>query len=67
MVGFPSHSSLNRTEGLNNLTFGNEIDAVQWFNATTKAWYDIGENEYFEPTMGYWVHATTDCEWEVPL
>jgi parallel beta-helix repeat protein len=67
MVGYPALTNYNRTQGLNNLTFGNEIDAVQWFDATSKTWQDLEENDYFELEMGYWIHATTDCVWEVPL
>jgi parallel beta-helix repeat protein len=67
MVGYPSQTSYNRTEGLNNLTFGVEVDQIQWFNATSKAYEDLEENDFFIPTTGYWIHATSDCEWEVPL
>jgi hypothetical protein len=67
MVGYPSETSYNRTEGLNNLTFGVEVDQIQWFNATSKAYEDLEENDFFIPTTGYWIHATSDCEWEVPL
>jgi parallel beta-helix repeat protein len=67
MVGYPSESNYNRTDGLNNLTFGVEVDEIEWFNATTKTWHEMNENDHFVPTRGYWVHATSDCEWEVPL
>jgi parallel beta-helix repeat protein len=67
MVGYPSLSNYNRTKGLNNLTFGIEVDAIQWFDAATKTWYDLNENDDFESTRGYWVHAASDCEWEVPF
>ncbi|UCG68708.1 MAG: right-handed parallel beta-helix repeat-containing protein [Thermoplasmata archaeon] len=67
MVGYPSLTSYNRTEGLNNLTFGQEIDLVQWYNASTQTWHDLGEYDYFNPGRGYWIHAKAECEWEVPL
>ena len=67
MVGYPSKTNYNRTDGLNNLTFGNEIDAVQWFDGATKIWHYLNENDYFMLERGYWIHALTDCEWEVPL
>jgi hypothetical protein len=67
MVGYPSETSYNRTDGLNNLTFGIEVDAIQWYDAATQIWHDLGENDYFVPCRGYWIHATTECEWEVPL
>jgi parallel beta-helix repeat protein len=67
LVGYPSLTGYNRTEGLNNLTFGQEIDLIQWYDASTQTWHDLGEEDYFIPGKGYWIHAKADCEWEVPL
>jgi parallel beta-helix repeat protein len=33
MVGYPSLMGYNRTAGLNNLEFGVDVDAIQWFDA----------------------------------
>jgi parallel beta-helix repeat protein len=67
MVGNPSLTNHNRTEGLNNLTFNVEVDAIWTFDAALQKWEEIGINDFFEPGRGYWIHATTKCEWEVPL
>jgi parallel beta-helix repeat protein len=67
MVGYPSLTNHNRSVGLNNLDFGIDVDAIQWFNATSKTWYYLEEGDYFEIGRGYWIHATTNCVWEVPL
>jgi hypothetical protein len=67
MVGYPSLTSHNRTEGLNNLTFGTHVDAIWTYNGATQKWKEIGPPDYFELGRGYWVHAKTKCEWEVPL
>ncbi|UCG69293.1 MAG: hypothetical protein JSV09_16200, partial [Thermoplasmata archaeon] len=67
MVGYPSLTSYNRTEGLNNLTFGQDVDLIQWYNASAKTWHDLGDDDYFVPGIGYWVHAKAECEWKVPL
>ncbi|ODS41296.1 MAG: hypothetical protein A7315_06705 [Candidatus Altiarchaeales archaeon WOR_SM1_79] len=67
MVGYPSLTNHNRTVGLNNLTFGTDVDAVQWYDAATKTWHDMGPDDFFVPGRGYWVHANVECEWEVPL
>jgi hypothetical protein len=67
MVGYPSLTSYNRTVGLNNLTFGKEIDIIQWYNSSTHTWHDLDDADYFEPKTGYWIHANTKCDWEVPL
>jgi hypothetical protein len=47
--------------------FNNEIDAIWTYNASSQLWEQIGEFDYFERGRGYWIHAKTDCEWEVPL
>jgi parallel beta-helix repeat protein len=67
LVGYPSRTSYNRTDGLNNLTFGKEVDLIQWFDPSTKTWHDMDEDDYFVIGRGYWIHAKTECEWEVPL
>jgi parallel beta-helix repeat protein len=67
MVGYPSLTNHNRTVGLNNLAFGTEVDAIQWFDPSMKTWHNLDENDSFEIGRGYWFHATTDCVWEVPL
>jgi parallel beta-helix repeat protein len=67
MVGYPSLTNRNRTAALNNITFGSEVDAIWTFNTANKKWMDISAGDHFEVGKGYWVHATTDCEWEVPL
>ncbi|UCG69683.1 MAG: hypothetical protein JSV09_01270, partial [Thermoplasmata archaeon] len=67
MVGYPSLSSYNRTQGFNNITFGQEVDLIQWYDVQTKTCHDMNENDYFIPGRGYWIHAKVNCEWEVPL
>jgi hypothetical protein len=67
LVGYPSKRIHNRTTGLNNITFGNDVDFIQWYDASTKTWYEMGKDDYFVPGRGYWFHVITECEWEVPL
>jgi parallel beta-helix repeat protein len=67
LVGYPSLTNYNRTEGLNNLTFGTHVDAILTYNASTQTWKKLGPSDYFEIGRGYWIHAKTKCEWEVPL
>jgi hypothetical protein len=66
-VGFPSLTSYNRTDGLNNITFGDEVDFIQWYDASTKTWHTMGENDYFVPGRGYFFHSKVEKNWEVPL
>jgi parallel beta-helix repeat protein len=67
MVGYPSLSTHNQTAALNNLVFGVHVDSVWAFEAAAQSWEDIGPADNFELGKGYWIHATQDCVWEVPL
>jgi hypothetical protein len=67
LVGYPSLSNKTRDVALNNLTFNTEIDAIWTYNASSQLWDQISEFDYFERGRGYWIHAKTDCVWEVPL
>jgi parallel beta-helix repeat protein len=67
MVGYPSLYSKNRTAALNNLEFGTEVDAVWTHNAAAQKWEEVGEPDSFFLGKGYWIHATMDCVWDVPL
>jgi parallel beta-helix repeat protein len=67
MVGFPSLSNTNRTNALNNLTFGSNVDSIWAFNASSQKWLEINSLDHFKPRYGYWIHATKECVWEVPL
>ncbi|UCE39189.1 MAG: right-handed parallel beta-helix repeat-containing protein [Thermoplasmata archaeon] len=67
MVGYPSLTNKNRTNALNNLTYGDHIDAIWTYDAKTQRWIKIGESDYFEVGRGYYVHVKTECIWDVPL
>jgi parallel beta-helix repeat protein len=67
MVGYPSLSNHNRTMGLDNLEFGLDIDAIQWYDAATKTWHFMGPDDHFSPGRGYWVHSKVEAGWEVLL
>ena len=67
MVGYPSMTNHNRTGGLNNLTFDTHVESIWTHDAATQKWKELDPADYFEPCRGYWVHAKTKCEWEVPL
>jgi hypothetical protein len=67
MVGYPSLSNPNRTVGLNNLEFGLDVDAIQWYDAATQTWHFMGPDDVFVPGRGYWAHSKVDKSWIVPL
>jgi parallel beta-helix repeat protein len=67
LVGYPSLSNKMRTEALNNITFGSEVDSILTYDPTVKKWEEMDPSDYFEIGKGYYIHAKTDCDWEVPL
>jgi parallel beta-helix repeat protein len=67
LMGYPSLSNHNRTVGLNNLEFGVDVDAIQWYDAATKTWHFMGHDDSFVPGRGYWMHSKVDTTWEVPI
>jgi parallel beta-helix repeat protein len=67
MVGYPSLTNHNRTTGLNNLEFGVDVDAIQWYDTPTKTWHFMGQDDPFVPGRGYWMHSRVEVGWEVPL
>jgi parallel beta-helix repeat protein len=67
LVSYPSLTSYNRTEGLNNLTFDTHIDSIWAYNSAAKKWEEVRVIDNFMIGKGYWVHALTDCFWEAPI
>jgi parallel beta-helix repeat protein len=67
LVGYPSLISYNRTQGLNNITFGKDVDSIWTYNAATKKWEELSPSDYFEVGRGYWVHSKVTKTWIVPL
>jgi hypothetical protein len=67
LVGYPSHAKYNRTLGLNNIEFGGNINAIQWFDGKTKTWHNLSPDDFFIPGRGYWIHSNSEITWEIPL
>jgi parallel beta-helix repeat protein len=67
LVGYPSLTNHNRTVGLNNLLFNQDVNAIQWFDASTKSWHFMGPDDSFEVGRGYWIHSKVNTNWVVPL
>jgi hypothetical protein len=67
MVGYPSLTGYQRTVALNNLTFDTHVDSIWSYNSTIQKWKKLGPTDYLEPGKGYYIHAKSECEWEVPL
>jgi hypothetical protein len=67
LVGYPSMTSYNRTDGLNTVSFGPDVDAIQWYDTTSKTWYSMGPSDNFVPGRGYWIHSKVETTWNVPI
>lgn len=67
LVGYPSLTSYNRTDGLNNTEFGTHINEIMWYDASSKTWRAMGEDDYFRKGTGYWFNAKEEIVWHVPL
>jgi hypothetical protein len=67
LVGYPSFTNRDRTDALNNLTFGIHVDAIWSYNATTQRWNDMTGSDYFEVGRGYYIHSLDEFRWEVPF
>jgi parallel beta-helix repeat protein len=67
MVGYPSLTSYNITNGLNNVNFTTEVDAIWTFDSFNRKWEHLDEFDYFEPGKGYYIHSKIKTTWEVPL
>ncbi|UCE72975.1 MAG: hypothetical protein JSV56_08020, partial [Methanomassiliicoccales archaeon] len=66
-IGYPSLTNHNRTKGLNNITFGDDVDFIQWYDAATKTWHEMGKDDYFVLGRGYFFHSKVEKTWEVPI
>jgi hypothetical protein len=66
LVGYPSLSNRTRTEALNDIDFGTDIDSIWTYDAPTGKWRKIGEFDSFEVGRGYWVHSLVKKTWHVP-
>jgi parallel beta-helix repeat protein len=67
LVGYPSSSNRTRSEALNNIVFGTDVDAIWSFDAQTQQWDEIGGGDELIMGKGYWIHSLSEITWEVPL
>jgi parallel beta-helix repeat protein len=66
-VGYPSSTSYNRTDGLNNLIFNKDVNSILTYDSLTQNWVVIGESDYFETGRGYWIHSVGEKTWKIPV
>ncbi len=67
LVGYPAQCYRERTDALNTIIFGSDVDAVWTYNAELQTWEEISNSDSMVPENGYWIHSKVDKTWEVPL
>ncbi len=65
LVGYPSLTERTRDDALSSIA--GMYNKVCFYNTTTEKEETIGPDDIMAPGYGYWIHATSDCVWEVPL
>ncbi|UCE73156.1 MAG: VCBS repeat-containing protein [Methanomassiliicoccales archaeon] len=60
LVGYPSLGNKNRTTALNNIDFDTDVDSIWTYDASAQQWKEIGEQDNFEVSKGYWVRSLRD-------
>ncbi|UCE74777.1 MAG: right-handed parallel beta-helix repeat-containing protein [Methanomassiliicoccales archaeon] len=61
LVGYPCLTELLRDDALSSIA-GN-YNMVERYDTTKDKEVRLGPNDYMEPGLGYWIHATADCVW----
>jgi hypothetical protein len=65
LVGFPCLESKTVDEALSSIS--GSYNKVEFFNTTTQNEERLDATDLMHPGQGYWIHATADCVWEVPV
>jgi hypothetical protein len=63
LVDFPSLTNRTRDDALSSIA-GN-YNMVLYFDIKLKKEIRLGPDDFMEPGLGYWIHATTDCVLEI--
>ncbi len=63
LVGYPSFTIRTGDDALASIS-GN-YNKMMFYNITKNREEAIGPSDIMSPGEGYWIHATSDCVWEV--
>jgi hypothetical protein len=64
-VSYPSLINKTRTDALNNIAFGPDVDSIWTYDSQIGLWEEIGEFDELEAGRGYWIHSMVDKIWNV--
>jgi hypothetical protein len=65
LVGYPCLESKKVSFALSSIS--GSYNKVEFYNTTSNKEEGLGPNDLMHPGMGYWIHATADCIWDVPF
>jgi hypothetical protein len=65
LVGYPSLTERTRDDALASIL--GSYNKVEFYNTTSDKEEGIGPDDLMYPRYGYWIHATSDCVWDVPV
>jgi hypothetical protein len=65
LVGYPSLTERTRDDALASIS--GSYNKVEFYNTTTDKEEGLGPSDLMYPGYGYWIHATSDCVWDVPV
>ena len=63
LVGYPSVIPRTVTDAL--VSIAGMYNKVEFYNTTTDREEPLAPYDYIHPGLGYWIHCTADCVWEV--
>jgi hypothetical protein len=63
LVGYPSLTSRTRDNAMASIS--GSYNKVEFFNTTSGREEGLGSSDLMFPGYGYWIHATSDCVWDV--
>jgi hypothetical protein len=65
LVGYPSLIPRPVADALASIS--GMYNKIEFYNTTTDKEEALDPDDYMQPGLGYWIHCTADCVWEVPL
>ncbi len=63
LVDYPYLINKTVSDALSSIT--GKYNAVMYYDTVKDREAKLGLNDYMKPGLGYWIHATENCVWEI--
>lgn len=63
LVGYPCLTSKLRDDALSSIS--GKYNMVERYDTTKDREVSLGPDDYMDPGLGYWIHATQECTWTI--